>query len=94
VRPSIGQALSSDTSGQILSAHGVIDAQRNAVVVAEIELGQVASYNDHYFGRTKPPIWGARGLRIQEALEWAGVRFTEEDGANYGVRLEKKPQRR
>jgi predicted transcriptional regulator len=33
-------------------------------------------------------------IRIQEALERAGVRFTEDDGANYGVRLEKKPPRR
>jgi len=33
-------------------------------------------------------------LRAQKALERAGVRFTEEDGANHGVRLEKKPLRR
>jgi hypothetical protein len=33
-------------------------------------------------------------LRAQKVLERAGVRFTEEDGANHGVRLEKKPSRR
>jgi len=41
VRPSISQALADDALCQVLGAHRVIDAQRNAVVVAEIELGQV-----------------------------------------------------
>jgi hypothetical protein len=42
------------------------------------------------WGPECPPIASAS----REALEGAGVRFTEEDGANYGVRLEKKPPRR
>ena len=33
-------------------------------------------------------------IRIQEALEKAGIRFTGDDTGSYGVRLEKKPQRR
>jgi predicted transcriptional regulator len=32
--------------------------------------------------------------RIQDALHKAGIRFTEDDNGAYGVRLEKKPQRR
>jgi predicted transcriptional regulator len=34
-------------------------------------------------------------IRIQEALERAGIRFIEdEEGEGYGVRLQKKPPRR
>jgi transcriptional regulator with XRE-family HTH domain len=33
-------------------------------------------------------------IRIQEALERAGVRFIGDDGGGYGVLLENKPSRR
>jgi transcriptional regulator with XRE-family HTH domain len=32
--------------------------------------------------------------RIQQALERAGIRFTEDEAGGYGVRLEVKPRRR
>jgi transcriptional regulator with XRE-family HTH domain len=32
--------------------------------------------------------------RIQQALERAGIRFTEDEVGGYGVRLEVKPRRR
>lgn len=33
-------------------------------------------------------------IRIQEALEREGIRFLEDDGNGYGVRLGRKPTRR
>ena len=41
VRRSIGQALSNDALGEFIGAVAVIDAQSNAVVIAEIELRQI-----------------------------------------------------
>ena len=40
VRPSIGQALADDASGQIFGAHGVVNAKQS-VVMAEIKLRQI-----------------------------------------------------
>ena len=33
-------------------------------------------------------------IRIQKALERAGIRFTEDDGGSYGVRFEPKAKKR
>ena len=33
-------------------------------------------------------------IRIQDALQHAGIQFLEDDGEGFGVRLKKRPQRR
>jgi len=40
--PPVGQALSTDATKQFGDAHRVVDPERDAVRVAEIELGEVA----------------------------------------------------
>ena len=42
VRPSIGQTLANDALSQLVGALSVIHAKRNAVVMTEIELRQIA----------------------------------------------------
>jgi hypothetical protein len=41
VRPSIGQSLANDALSQLLGAVTVVNAKRNAVVIAEIEFRQI-----------------------------------------------------
>ena len=41
VRRSIGQTLADDALGQLVRAVGIVYAERNAVVVAEIELREI-----------------------------------------------------
>jgi hypothetical protein len=42
VNPPIGEALASDPGDSFFGAHGVINPKLDAIVGAEIELGQVA----------------------------------------------------
>ena len=42
INPPIGKALALDPPEGLGGALGIVDAQRHAVVVAEIELGQIA----------------------------------------------------
>jgi hypothetical protein len=42
VRPSIGEALSNDALSQLIGAAGIVNAQRDTVVIAEIKFSQIA----------------------------------------------------
>lgn len=78
---------------------GQIRAGRALLAWRQEDLAKAAKVGLATIARIEQREGAAQGhvstiIRIQAALEKAGIRFTENDGEGYGVRLERKPHRR